>query len=552
MTRSRLACPPIVRRATSTVSSVLPSSTSTISHSGASRESVPTDPPITLTMFAASLCAGMTRVKGPSSMGTGYENATRSVMKAAPHEKTMRPKIARHIGVDALPLALALLAAIVYGSISVYRHNVFASGAFDLGVQDQTVWGYSQLEMIPNTVEMIRNLLGDHFHPILMTIAPLYWIWNDVRVLLIAQAVLIAAGGVPIFWWARQQLGLLSANAFEIAYLVFWGVLSAVVYDFHHIAFAVPAVSFGLYAVLTKNNRLLWAMVVLGLLTRENIALTFAAIGVFVMLAQHRWRLGAALLALCVVWFVSVIEVIMPAIAGAPYGHWTYQELGSGPGSALLHIVRHPISSLALLFNNTVKLKLWGGLLGAWLFLPILSPLFLVAIPTLLERPWSSNPAFWSASFHYSLVIAPVLAFASIDGLARLRQLVRGRIRSMLGVGLSVAVLVAGTILSVAVVRPFDEIGPYISASQVADIRSCLGVIPADASVSASNALLPHLSHRPQIYLLTVKADADYVAIDLATYLDHFFPGEKAQVRTTIKGALENGYGVACSKGTTV
>src|SRR5213082_3680777 len=231
MTRSRLACPPIVRRATSTVSSVLPSSTSTISHSGASRESVPTDPPITLTMFAASLCAGMTRVKGPSSMGTGYENATRSVMKAAPHEKTMRPKIARHIGVDALPLALALLAAVVYGSISVYRHNVFASGAFDLGVQDQTVWGYSQLQMIPNTVEMIRNLLGDHFHPILMAVAPLYWIWDDARLLLVVQAALLAVAAIPIFWWARQQLGLLPAIAIEAAYLAFWGVLSGVIYD---------------------------------------------------------------------------------------------------------------------------------------------------------------------------------------------------------------------------------------------------------------------------------------------------------------------------------
>ncbi|TMG16882.1 MAG: DUF2079 domain-containing protein [Chloroflexi bacterium] len=503
-------------------------------------------------MFAASLCAGMTRVKGPSSMGTGYENATRSVMKAAPHEKTMRPKIARHIGVDALPLALALLAAIVYGSISVYRHNVFASGAFDLGVQDQTVWGYSQLEMIPNTVEMIRNLLGDHFHPILMTIAPLYWIWNDVRVLLIAQAVLIAAGGVPIFWWARQQLGLLSAIAFEIAYLVFWGVLSAVVYDFHHIAFAVPAVSFGLYAVLTKNNRLLWAMVVLGLLTRENIALTFAAIGVFVMLAQHRWRLGAALLALCVVWFVSVIEVIMPAIAGAPYGHWTYQELGSGPGSALLHIVRHPISSLALLFNNTVKLKLWGGLLGAWLFLPILSPLFLVAIPTLLERLWSSNPALWSASFHYSLVIAPVLAFAAIDTLSRIRGLLPGRLRQIAAGAVSIAVLAAGLVLTAGIVRPLDELGTYTWAGQAAEIQSCLDVIPPSASVSASDALLPHLSHRREIYLLTMRTDADYVAIDLASYGGHFFAGEQTQIRDAITRSLAGGYGVACSKGTTV
>ena len=451
-----------------------------------------------------------------------------------------------------LPVGLALIAAITYAAVGIYRHDHFASNAFDLGVQDQTVWGYSQLRVIPNTVEMIPNLLGDHFHLVLMTVAPLYWIWDDARVLLLVQAVLLAAAAVPIFWWARQRLGLLPAIAVEAAYLTFWGVLSGVIYDFHHIAFAVPAISFGLYAVLTNRNRLFWAMLALGLLTRENIALTFAAIGVYIAVVQHRWRLGAAVIAICAAWFAALIEVIMPAIAGVPYGHWTYTALGSGPGSALLHIIRHPVSSLRLLVDNPTKLKLWGGLLGAWLFLPVLSPLALVAIPTLLERLWSSNPALWSASFHYSLVIAPVLAFASIDGIARLGQIVRGRIRRFLEVGLSVGVLAAGAVLSVAVVRPFDEIGTYLSASQVSDIRSCLGVIPSDASVSASNALLPHLSHRPQIYLLTLKADADYVAIDLATYLDHFFPGEKAQVRTTIKGALENGYGVACSKGTTV
>src|SRR6266571_5403461 len=278
MTRSRPASAPIVRRATSTVSSVLPSSTSTISHSGAIPESVRTDAWTTLTMFAASLCAGMTRVRGPSSMGTGYANSRRL------HWRTL----------DALPLVPALIAAIAYGSISVYRHNVFASGAFDLGVQDQTVWGYSRLQMIPNTVEMIRNLLGDHFHPILMAIAPLYWIWDDVRVLFVVQAMLLAVPGLPIFWWARERLGLLPAFAFEAAYLVFWGILSGVVFDFHHIAFAVPAISFGLYAVLTNRNRLFWAMLALGLLTREDIALTFAATGVYIVLIQHRWRLGAA------------------------------------------------------------------------------------------------------------------------------------------------------------------------------------------------------------------------------------------------------------------
>src|SRR5437660_9159841 len=109
-------------------------------------------------------------------------------MKAGQREKTMRPAN----GSLLLPSGLALIAAISYAAVSIYRHDHFASNAFDLGVQDQTVWGYSQLQMIPNTVEMIPNLLGDHFHPILMTAAPLYWIWDDARVLLLVQAGLLA------------------------------------------------------------------------------------------------------------------------------------------------------------------------------------------------------------------------------------------------------------------------------------------------------------------------------------------------------------------------
>jgi len=481
-------------------------------------------------------------------------------MKAVPDEKTMRRGLAtadvrRERRIAVLPVGLALLAAIAYAAISIYRHDHFGSNPFDLGVQDQTVWGYSLLQMIPNTVLGIRNLLGDHFHPILMAIAPLYWIWDDVRVLLLVQAVLLAVAGIPIFWWARERLGLVPAIAFEAAYLLFWGVFSGVIFDFHHIAFAVPAVSFGLYAVLTRRDRLFLAMLALGLLTRENIALTFAAIGLYMAMVQHRWRLGAAVIAVCIAWFVALIDVVMPAIAGTAYGHWTYDALGTGPGSAVVFILRHPIASLRLLVDNPIKVKLWGGLLGAWLFLPVLSPIGLVAIPTLLERLWSSDPALWSASFHYSLVIAPVLAFASIDSLSRLQRIVspsfagEGR-GGRLPVAVAIGVLAAGLILSFAVVRPLDELGTYISASRAADIQSCLPTIPPQASVAASNALLPHLTHRRQIYLLTAKPDADYLAIDLTTYLRQSFPGDEAAIRTTITQAQANGYGVACSRGT--
>src|SRR6266851_5002439 len=76
-------------------------------------------------------------------------------------------------------LALTVVASAAYAEISLYRHNHFASNAFDLAIQDQTVWGYSRFEFICNTVLGIPNLLGDHFHPILMVLAPFMWVWDS-------------------------------------------------------------------------------------------------------------------------------------------------------------------------------------------------------------------------------------------------------------------------------------------------------------------------------------------------------------------------------------
>ena len=71
-------------------------------------------------------------------MGTGYEKLSRSVMETAVNKKTVRrPAFIRRIArqpTSLLPIGLALLAAIAYAGISIYRHNVFASNAFDLGV----------------------------------------------------------------------------------------------------------------------------------------------------------------------------------------------------------------------------------------------------------------------------------------------------------------------------------------------------------------------------------------------------------------------------------
>jgi hypothetical protein len=119
------------------------------------------------------------------------------------------------------------------------------------------------------------------------------------------------------------------------------------------------------------------------------------------------------------------------------------------------------------------------------------------------------------------------------------------------GVAMPVAAALTSAVLTLGFIRPLAEIPSYPSTARAAQIQSCLDRIPADASVTASNALVPHLSHRAQIYVITAQPTADYIAIDPATYRD-FYAGEEDQLRTLVRGDLAAGYGVVCASGTTL
>jgi hypothetical protein len=106
-------------------------------------------------------------------------------------------------------------------------------------------------------------------------------------------------------------------------------------------------------------------------------------------------------------------------------------------------------------------------------------------------------------------------------------------------------------LLTFVFIRPLGEVTTYLSSSRAAEIQSCLNTIPADASVTASNALVPHLSHRADIHVVTAQNDADYIAIDPSTY-PSYYAGEEDQLRNIVRGALAAGYGVVCAKGTTL
>ena len=128
-----------------------------------------------------------------------------------------------------------------------------------------------------------------------------------------------------------------------------------------------------------------------------------------------------------------------------------------------------------------------------------------MAVPSIAERFLAGNPAFWSEKFQYSLPIAPILAFAAIDTLSRLR-----RLRSLAVVG----VLACGLVLSFAVVRPLRGLSGYMTAARAGEIDACLDRVPRHASVAASGALVPHLTHRPQVDPIFRQDNDSYLAVE--------------------------------------
>ncbi|MCS7002126.1 MAG: DUF2079 domain-containing protein, partial [Dehalococcoidia bacterium] len=100
----------------------------------------------------------------------------------------------------------------VFGALSILRHEALNSNAYDLAIFDQAIWNTSRGRWFAVSIKLedLTNpiLLGDHFSPALALLAPVYWVWSDVRALLIVQTLLFAVGAFPIYRLARHlQLG---------------------------------------------------------------------------------------------------------------------------------------------------------------------------------------------------------------------------------------------------------------------------------------------------------------------------------------------------------
>lgn len=336
------------------------------------------------------------------------------------------------------------------------------------------------------------NLLGDHFHPILATLAPLYRIWPDAGALLVAQAALIALSVFAVGRYAVRSLGA-KGHAITVAYGLSWGLQGLVAFDFHEVAFAVPLLAFAMAALAEERWKAAAGWTLPLLLVKEDMGFTVAAIGAYLFWKGRR-RLGAGVLAAGLAAVPLTVLLLIPAVNQA--GRYPYADTGFG--------LADPAGKAALL----------GWLLLAALGLCLRSPLVLIAVPSLGLRLLSDNPLYWSTGeVHYNAVLMPVLFVATTSGLASLHA-------AHPRTGRAPSHLAPYAVLLVALARlPSTPISAYSwrADPHARAAEALLGRIPDGATVAAGNNLVPQLTGRTTVVSFPDPGGRayDWVALDL-------------------------------------
>jgi uncharacterized membrane protein len=336
--------------------------------------------------------------------------------------------------------ALTTIIAAIYSVYTLVKYATYNESNYDLVIFDQAVRSYAHFHLGISIIKGLHDgfgpnfsVLGDHFSPIDMALAPAYWIYDSPQTLLVAQAVLFALA-IPWLWvYTRRAMGGTGERATTAAYLacigygLSWPLAAAMGFEYHEVAFAPVLTAIALERL--QAGRLRAGLIALGflLLVKEDMGLLVAGIGVTLVVSfsptvRRQRFVGLILIVVGVAYTYFATSVLIPAFGGRANYYWAYSALGQNIPQLLGHLVRHPGQFFELMFSPSVKLRTWEWLFGAFCLLPLLSPLTLAALPLLIER-MLAGPQYahwWGTHFQYNAFVVTILVFAAVDGAVRL------------------------------------------------------------------------------------------------------------------------------------
>jgi len=436
--------------------------------------------------------------------------------------------------------------ALIYTAVTLFitihlLHDSYHTSAFDLGIFTQDLKNTLQGQILYSTAGQYQ--LAHHFSPVLLLLVPVYWLFPYPQMLLVVQALLLAFGGYLVYILAREynyshRTGLILEGLYFINPLL-WGVA---LFDFHEVAFAVPALLL-MFLGWKKQNWFFFGFgLFIALMTKEDVVLTLAVFGVVLMIADY-WQHRK----------VSKISVIIFCSAFLTYGIGILvSRLFSGGGSATIlsyftsryTYLSQPLSvGLPLAFHTVFSMDsvmLIIAYLSPLAFIPLLSPKWSIsALVVLASGIFSTNVAQHTALRQYTAAAVPFLfiafmeAFPKVMSHPRVQSVIKNTKNHTVAWSLLFIVIISGFLISGGNI----QFASFPDAHDAA-INQIVALVPDNATVTAGDLIFPHLCSRTDTYLNAVDGaslmpgsgiihadwgfpaqDTEYVVIDVKNQL---------------------------------
>lgn len=393
------------------------------------------------------------------------------------------------------------LYVIYFGVLTWAQQSNFGTFDFDLGIFDQQIWLAAHHLNALGTVRGL-TMWANHVNPVIYLLVPFYWLGAGPHFLYLVQVAAIASVAVPLYQLARDRLHSdRLALVVPFAWLLYPANEWMTWWAFHPEYLALPAFVYAYWFADRNRWWPYWVCVVMVLSTKEDAALAIIALGV-ILVTRRQLRAGVATIIAAVAWFVISVRVIMPlATPNATQIYlYMYAQFGSSFWSILFNIVRHPSHILDAIFTWShvhyyEQLALPLGLLF------VLSPVTLVlVVPTFLLNVANNQGYPADIRFQYTTFIATGLFIALIEGLARIK---RRELLALAALALVISSLVTNATYSPSSLNQHvfnDGVWSLQANAQTREATALLSRIPANAAVSASYNIEPHLTHRDRIY----------------------------------------------------
>ncbi len=431
---------------------------------------------------------------------------------------------------------LPILMYIIIMSIAMCKkYDLFRIPVYDSCVFFQAIWKIANLKGLSNTITGI-SIWGDHLTFTILLYVPFYKIFPSIYTLFILQSFVLAIGGYGIYLISKEKLsnGII-AFIFMMIYLFYPATQHSNLGGFYPELISTTFAIFAFYFMMRKKYVIFWIFFLLGILSKEDVALTYSFFAIYIFFKNNK-KVGLVAFIICVIYFLLSMFLFLKLFNG--YGFFRFSTLSTTGSSFAFGDFYKNKFNIFFHINSIFReesLIYFFKLLLPLCFLSLLDfPILFIAFPAIFINVTTRSDFYLSLkTSHYNVSIIPFVFISAIYGFSKLLEINRDykntlNKKSPINIyGATFMLLCCSLISYYSLFDLGSKLNKYFERNKVEkplttetkniidnkkdrlaiktndeinDAIEAIKLIPKDASVSASTYMVAHLINREKIY----------------------------------------------------